>query len=231
MLLSRPRIYTDECLVGYLIRVSERNGFRHISHLLHHAGLPWKNARAPVHGILTNEFDLSNYLAALGLPDQKSEIGEVCQNFKRVIDTPYILVKYPKVCPECLREYGYCKSYWALLPILACTEHQKLLVDIRKETGERLSWYRENLDRFAATSVAITNNDVPVTPDTLQFSAYIESVLAKKVVKKPIPLVLHGLVFREALTMINFLAHYQVRLQGTSFKPIPLKKQFTRAAL
>ena len=53
MLLARPSIEPNECLVSYLIRISEKNGFKHIGHLLRHAGLAWKNNRVPVHQILT----------------------------------------------------------------------------------------------------------------------------------------------------------------------------------
>lgn len=67
MLLARPRIEPNECLVSYLIRISEKNGFKHIGHLLRHAGLAWKNNRVPVHQVLTGEFNLNVYLLQLGL--------------------------------------------------------------------------------------------------------------------------------------------------------------------
>src|SRR5690606_2877270 len=66
-LLIRPSRYPDECVVSYLIRVSERNGFRHIGHLLKHAGLTWKNLRVPTHQMITGEYDTARYFTQLGL--------------------------------------------------------------------------------------------------------------------------------------------------------------------
>lgn len=130
MLLYHPDPACDECLVSYLIRLSGNNGFKHVGHLLHYAGLNWKNNRVPVHQILSGEFDLAPLLLTLGLPEYHSKIAPIYQTFQRVIDTPYLLVKYPRVCPECLEELSYCKFQWAFLPIVACSRHKRMLVDV-----------------------------------------------------------------------------------------------------
>ncbi|MEY8200179.1 MAG: TniQ family protein [Colwellia sp.] len=223
MLLFRPKIQKDECLVSYLIRVSEHNGFKHIGYLLHHAGLDWKNLHAPVHQILTGEFDLSGYLAVLGLSGRKPETAARYQTFKRIIDTSYIFVKYPKVCPVCLAEKGYCLSKWVYLPVLVCSKHNVLLVDVQKQTGTRLSWYRQKLDRFQSNSGAIEVDESPMDSSMLEFSNYFELLAVNANVNPATPAILCGLDFREALTLLNFLAHYQARLAGKAFKPVSME--------
>ncbi len=216
-------MYLDECLVGYLIRVSELNGFKHIGYLLRHAGLAKKNNRAPVHQILTGEFDLTRYFFALGLTGRVSQTLKINGSFQRIIDTPYIFVKYPKVCPECLAETGYCKYYWVYLPVLACGKHKIMLVDVQPNTGERLSWHRKKLDSFDNHSRAIKHADTPVQPAILLFSKYIESLIFDSAISVSTPTILHGLMFRESLTLINFLAHYRARLVGDEFMPVSLE--------
>lgn len=88
MLLARPSIEPNECLVSYLIRISEKNGFKHIGHLLRHAGLAWKNNRVPVHQILTGEFDLNVYLLQLGLALAPLKLSQYLTLFKMLLIRP-----------------------------------------------------------------------------------------------------------------------------------------------
>lgn len=224
MLPFRPQINLDECLVSYLIRVSENNGFKHIGRLLHYAGLSWRNSRIPVHRIITGEFDVSGYLLALGLRDCEFETAKMYRTFRRVIDTNHVFVKYPKVCPVCLSEKGYCKFQWAYLSVLSCCEHNTMLVDVQKETGERLSWYRQKLDKFASGSAVIGVTGGPVVqPAAYQLTNYIESLITNGAANITVPTILNGLVFRDALTLINFLALYHARLLGVTFKPVSME--------
>lgn len=87
MLLVRPILHPDECLVSYLIRVSEQNGFKNIGHLLHYAGIDWKNNRGPIHTILSGDFDIAPLLSGIGLTEHRSKIANLHQSFQRTIDT------------------------------------------------------------------------------------------------------------------------------------------------
>jgi hypothetical protein len=44
-------------------------------------------------------------------------------------------------------------------------------------------------------------------------------LLSGRQTMKSVPVVLQGLEFKEALSLIHFIAHYQVRLIGVSFIP------------
>ncbi|WP_331351749.1 TniQ family protein [Cellvibrio sp. UBA7671] len=218
-LLFRPAPFSDECQVSYLIRISQHNGFSHIGKLLDFAGLKWKNARVPVHQILTGEFDLSSHFLQLDLKVSFAPTAEVYRSFRRVIDSPYILVKHPKLCPDCLQELGYCKYYWSFLPVVACNKHQKLLVDVQEDTGKRLSWYRPRLDSFDTNHEPILAPHQKFGSSVFQFNAYVNSLLSNTVHTVEIPKIVRGLTFRESLTLINFLAHYSARLVGDNFNP------------
>lgn len=219
MLLSRPRIEQEECLLSYLIRVSEKNGFKHVGHLLHYAGLNWKNTRAPVHQILSGEFQVAPLLQSLGLPECRSRVAPIYQSFARVIDTPNILGSYPKVCPECLEELGYAKYQWVLLPVVACPRHKRVLVDVSPISGQRLGWYRQYLNRFDGEDSHIRPVPRRATSVAIQQSLHVVSLLTGRRSGGSIPGVLRGLDFREALSLIHFIAHYQTRLLGGSFRP------------
>ena len=223
MLLAKPAPRSDECLVSYLIRVSEQNGFKHIGHLLHYAGLNWKNNRAPIHQLLSGECDAAPLLSTLGLSEYQSKITPVYRSFQRVIDTPYILVKSPRVCPECLEELGYCKYQWALLPVVACSRHKSILVDQNPATGKNLGWYRQYLNRFDGGDCPIKTAGAHAPSSSIQQCLHIEALLAGKQPGCSSPVVLMGLEFREVLSLIHFNAHYQARLLAGSFNPVALQ--------
>jgi hypothetical protein len=148
MLLARPKINDEECLVSYLIQVAENNGFKNIGHLLHYADLGWKNNHAPVYQILSGKFDITSLLLNFGLTEYRSLTTPTCNTFQCVIDTHHILVSHPKVCPECLEELGYCRYQWAFLPVVACFKHKKMLIDVSSVSGKQLSWYRQHSYQF-----------------------------------------------------------------------------------
>lgn len=226
VLLSRPIIFNDECIISYLIRVSELNGFKHFGHLLHCAGFSWKNIRAPAYQILTGEFDLKKYFSCLGLLYRQPNTSIIYNTFQKTIDTQYFFVKYPKVCPDCLNEHGYCNSQWVYLPIVACDKHKKILVDTNQDKTIRLSWYRGKLNRFQNGSEQIIANTNLPSSAILQFNTYFMYLLSdcgKDQITYTPPSILKDLVFHEALTVVNFLAHYRARLQGFYFRPIALE--------
>jgi hypothetical protein len=220
-LLYKPSIYYDECILSYLIRLSESNGFFDIGKLLKHAGLNWKNNRAPVHQILTGEFDLASILSKLQLPKASSRLAPIYSSFQRVIDTSYLITKYPKVCPECLQELGFCRYQWALLPVLACTKHRKVLLDINPSDGKRLSWYRHYIDRFDEESF-IRSSELKASSSAMQQSLYIEALISGQRPIGSIPSVLIGLELKDALSLMHFIAHFQLRLMGEVFSPVAL---------
>ncbi|WP_028875590.1 TniQ family protein [Teredinibacter turnerae] len=220
MLLAKPVPQFDECFISYLIRVSEKNGFKHIGHLLHYAGLNWKNNRAPIHQLLSGDYNAKPLLSALGLPEFRSKSSSACRSFLRGVDTPYTLVKFPKVCPECLQALGYCKYQWAFLPVVACSKHKRMLEDVSSTTGKRLGWYRQYLARFDGEDHSIWPKESYASTSSVQQSLLIEALLSGKQPRGSNPAVLLGLELREALSLIHFIAHYQMRLQGGSFSPV-----------
>jgi hypothetical protein len=223
VLLARPRASADECIISYLIRLSELNGFRHVGHLLKFAGLAWKNNRIPVHTILTGEHSLAPYFSNLHLENVPSFGSRIVHSFRRAIDTPYVFVKYPKICPQCLADKGYCNYLWAFLPVTACNIHRTLLIDAYQKTGERLSWYRRRVDGYDEESGALKPVRLPAKAPILQFNKYVEALVTGDASASDAPVIMKELSFRESLTCINFLAQYTARAGGSGFHPYQLK--------
>ena len=224
-LLIRPHRQPDECMVSYLIRVSEQNGFHHIGHLLQYAGLPWKNLRIPAHQIITGEYDIEPYFSQLGLDYTYPRTADTFKSSQAPHFTTKIFVKTPKICPECLEGAGYSSDLWGHIVYTACIKHKLLLVDTSPKTGKRLSWYRHSLNEFGESDPFPPLKSIPkASPATLAFTkAMTQLVEGRAPPTKSTPSVLRGLNFAEALSLIHFIAHYQYRLFH--------KAQFTPASL
>lgn len=223
ILIARPKAKENECVLSYLIRLSQMNGFRHVGHLLKIAGLEWKNNRVPVHSILAGEYDLSRHLSILGIESVPAVASGVYKSFKRVIDTPYVFAKGPKICPACIASTGYCNQVWAFLPVVACNKHRLLLVDEYEKNGKRLSWYRERVDGIDQQSGPFELTRLRENSSVLKYNAFIESLITSSRLEFEVPAVLKALSFSEFLTCINFLAHYTARASGRAFRPSQLK--------
>lgn len=218
-LLYRGEQKDDECLLSYLIRMSEFNGFLHLGKLLNYAGLDWKNNRAPVHKILTGEFDLRILFANLALEEPINNTQSLYETFEKTVDNHQVFVRTPKVCPRCLIEDGYAHAIWSFLPIVCCSKHELMLVDTDISTGSRLSWYRQSLQRFNPANINIIAQEIPAPKALLKHTRFVESLILNCKKPAPIPAVLSDLDFRETLTFMHFLMHYQCRLNGVRFIP------------
>ncbi|WP_040726224.1 TniQ family protein [Thiomicrorhabdus sp. Kp2] len=205
----------DECVASYLIRTAENNGFRRVSHLLNHTDLHWKNSRLPIPTILSGKVDVDTLLSQLGLePIGKTKLSEFHDLFRKKTDTPKILSKHPKVCPLCLKENGYAKESWNLLPVTACTKHNIMLID-SNNNGRMLSWYRPYL--------ALYDHKKPIENIIKAPTALIElSKLFERFVDNPSarcktnPVLFKGLTANECLSILNFIAHFQAKAEVES---------------
>lgn len=217
-LIYRPGTKENECPLGYLVRLAEGNGFRHLGLLLAYAGLGWKNSRAPIRKILEGEFDVEEILHCVGI-DNYSSIHR-SQALWEKSRTRNIFVKHPKLCPYCVAEDGYCKYSWSFLPVIACATHNILLVDTRVKDGARLSWYRGSMLAIGEVGF-VENSDAKVAKRTaLDISNYFESLIKLNPSTQRVSPVLVGLDLHEAWSLIYFIAHYHLRLKGVRFQPL-----------
>jgi hypothetical protein len=222
-LLVRPHKHSNECIASYLIRVSQKNGFNHLGLLLQHAGLPWKNLRAPIHQMINGEYDTETYFASLGLQYSIPRTAITFSLSKSPSFTTKIFVKTPKICPECLAEDGYCHDIWAYTAYTACTKHKLMLVDTNPVNGKQLSWYRGALDKFSINDSHPITSQLKASTNTIVLSRAMASLIENRKLPKSTPAVLRDLNFPEALSLIHFIAHYQFRLfHSTLFTPASL---------
>jgi excisionase family DNA binding protein len=147
--------HSDESLLGYLIRLTELNSYDTPSWILQLAGMGSYVRKGSI------AFDACLDLAALArltgvtekrlgalmhrcTTSRKNVFGD-CYVFGTAVPRIAIRVHRPKVCPACLREYGYLRQLWDLTIVTTCPLHKCLLQDECPNCRRALSRTRSNL--------------------------------------------------------------------------------------
>ena len=158
-LLITPKPEKDEGFISYLLRLTEANGYDTPSWILSLSGidymeLQWKftfvfscsegfkklakltgNALSDLIGLL--------YLPA---PSPKHTTCDVDYNFYGAFFNRSIIRPHcPKVCVQCLAEFGYCRRIWDCSLVTVCPIHECLLVDTCPKCKRRLRPIRNRL--------------------------------------------------------------------------------------
>jgi hypothetical protein len=152
-LLRSPVPHPDESLMGYIIRLTEENGYDTPSWIFDLAGLKTDAGRGGWSAFYRPDFDPAPLARVLGLtcsefdslkygegPGTRSVIFS-----DRSLPVEFIRFSAPKVCPACLRQANYYRRSWDLLPLTACPNHGLMLIDVCTGCGRRISWSRRKV--------------------------------------------------------------------------------------
>lgn len=149
--------HPDESFVGYLLRLTERN---------HYETLSWILQFAEIKQYVRSKFALAS-IGSLNLSPLKKLIGIKESKLKTLLYPPvksggklhdysifgnrippYIIrLRYPKVCPLCLRESAYLRKIWELAAITVCPVHKSMLLDECPSCNERITWSRSRVSK------------------------------------------------------------------------------------
>jgi len=147
LLVRHPAPYPTESLLGYVLRVSEGNGYSSPWSVYRLAGMKSHEMRASgvrldKLGRITNgpeeKLDAIAYSAPPGQPRWSRMLGHPV--LPQDLD-----LAHPRFCPQCVREKGFLEAHWDLALMVACPVHRCLLVSYCLKCGRRLRWFRYGL--------------------------------------------------------------------------------------
>jgi hypothetical protein len=67
------------------------------------------------------------------------------QFFGRPISWTMLCLRRPRVCPQCLRQFGFVSKLWDLSAYTACVKHKCLLMDHCQQCGAHIKWNRNRI--------------------------------------------------------------------------------------
>lgn len=143
-------IWDGESGHGYALRMACGNGLNGLGRVKQLLG------RTHAFAVLTSDdaaslaqwFGASVQRLALALeqlPNGRREHGVVLAG--QLFGRKYFLNRcYPRICPDCLSEFGYCRLAWEFSLVVACARHRRLLVDRCPACHCAIRWSRPGLD-------------------------------------------------------------------------------------
>ncbi len=152
MLVRTPAPVVSESLLGYVLRVSEANGYETPWQILQLADIPQGEMKSA-------GFPVEKLARVLGMqPDTLSSIAystkdkQGIRKFKLLSHCLGASLKYdpfrlsnPALCPECITEQGYIDAFFDLSLAVACPVHKRTVVSKCSACGIPLSLFRPGL--------------------------------------------------------------------------------------
>lgn len=146
LLIRHSRFHATESILGFLLRLTEENGY----------SSPEDVRRAA--GITRGSIAKAENIAKLALATnhsfrEASEMGEVPEAEGRILVEPYDQEWLPgqestaagKCCSRCVEEIGYIQAHWVLPLMYACPVHNVFALTACPSCHRPLWWYRPGL--------------------------------------------------------------------------------------
>jgi hypothetical protein len=224
-LLRTPPPYPDESLMGYILRLTEENGYDRPSWIFELAGMRFNVWGGGWYAFYHPGFDPAPLERVIGLRHsefQALKYGNVPS--KRAVifsdhqlSVDFIRFSAPKMCPACLQEANYYRRFWDLLPLTVCPDHRLMLLDTCPGCSRPLSWSREKMSVCHCGFDWRTSRPVKVDTDGLEVSRHIlrlcrqtEEISQTEINRNP----LYSLGLDDFCRALNLLAGYYLFIEG-----------------
>lgn len=139
LLPVRPRPELGESQYGYLLRITEANGWTRVTDIIQLCGVPGYNQ--PL-GAAVFDRMVQALCIALRLPlaEWHNAFPEnpCCYDEQRKIHRLYL--SHPRFCPDCVSDTGLFKAEWCLGIITHCEQHQRPLLETCPSCSKPLIW-------------------------------------------------------------------------------------------
>jgi len=152
-LLRRDPPKPDESFLGYIIRLTEKNGHDFPWWILSKAGIKDRSNKYPF--LFAEDFDVkplskligvaSEELKNLTYPSAGGNEPLTHIAFGSIVSRRMIRMHHARVCPACIAESGYAHRIWELAPVTACPHHGRLLLETCPACKRQISWTRKTL--------------------------------------------------------------------------------------
>ncbi len=184
---SRPA--PTESLMGFVLRLTQLNGYPSTAYVLAAMGKEWylpQVGRLDAAGLAT--------LVGLGqgdidrlthLPEEKPRA--YVRVYGSDLPSYEVNLRHPKVCPSCLAEGRPCEAYWDLAQAVACPRHQVHLVSECPGCHKRLPWSRSKVLQCKCGFDLAKAEVVPATPALAQLMAVLRYQVYQDETLAPLP--------------------------------------------
>lgn len=221
-LLVRPMPEEGESFIGYIVRLTELNGYNTPSWILSlgdidYMELQWNFTFVFSHPDKLKKFaeitgnQVSGLTSLLYLPaDSRERLGFEGEYdfYGAYLNRSIIRPHCPKVCPKCLKESGYARRVWDCSLVTACPIHACMLIDTCPKCRRRIKCVRMRLSICSCGCDWREIDPQFLTADELSVSRRVYQLcgLLSKTSKEDKENPLHGLGLRDFVVILTFIS-------------------------
>ncbi|HWS39957.1 MAG TPA: TniQ family protein [Arenimonas sp.] len=173
MLVVTPRPVPSESMMGYLLRLTERNGYPSTTYLL-----PLFGSQQYQSSVGRLDAELLASITCIDRADidrltlrPDSRPRAYIRIYGKDLPCYEVHLSRPKICAICLLEGRPCEAYWDLAQAVVCPIHRVKLAAHCFSCGKPLTWFRAKL-RLCKCGADLTAADVsPANPELCELMA------------------------------------------------------------
>jgi hypothetical protein len=149
----------EESFIGYIVRLTEVNGYETPSWIFSLSGIDYMELQWKFTFVFSRSKKLENLAELTGsslddlvsllylpvTPRRHPEVDYEYDFFGALLNRSIIRPHCPKVCPKCLAESGYSLRIWDCSLVTACPIHECMLLDTCPECNRRIKCIRNKL--------------------------------------------------------------------------------------
>ncbi|MDH6513682.1 TniQ family protein [Polynucleobacter sphagniphilus] len=151
LLVRTPAPHNDESLLGYVLRISEENGYQSPVEIAQLAGMSVQhvNSRhlpvrklAPIVGLDSQDLDRYSYLSDPVDPASRFKLNHHDLGPRARM---HHLGRGVRICPLCIKEGGFIDAFWDLAISIACPRHSIKALFKCHACNSKIEWARPGL--------------------------------------------------------------------------------------
>ena len=146
LLVRHPAPNPTESLVGYALRLSEKNGYVSPWSLCQLAGMRQRELQTA--GIKIEKLAAVANRSVFELNRIAFSPGDNRKSFSLLghrLTSTDLSISQPSICPRCIAEKGFIEAHWHLKLMVACPSHQCVATSHCPNCAKRLRWFRPGL--------------------------------------------------------------------------------------
>lgn len=183
MLVRTPKPADTESFLGYVLRVSEANGYDTPWHILRLAGISQDemtranfpvNKLAKILGVSADALDHIAYAYQGQLAEEYKLLGHPLGSS---INQPILRLSSPALCPECVSADGHIDAFFDLKLAVACPVHKRTVISHCPICGEALRLFRPGQLTCRCGASLADAVPVPVTPAVIDLMNILKAKL------------------------------------------------------
>lgn len=184
MLVRTPTPHLTESLRGYLLRLTEANGYETPRNLLTLCGLSKYDINAlciPIHRLSPLLGPHGSKLSTISLTVSDGGASNRFQLLSHRLggrvakDT--LRLRSPAFCVDCVEETGFIDAFWDLSIAVACPIHHRAATTHCPSCGSPLRWSRPGLTTCRCGSSLVSDRSLPTGQETVDLLAIVQTKL------------------------------------------------------